>query len=43
MRGANRREERAELVKEDSCAFLLTAVGVLTVGVLEGETICFAI
>ena len=31
-------EERAESVKEGSCAFLLGTFGVLTVGVLGGET-----
>ena len=33
-------EERAESVKEDSCAFLLTAFGVLTLGILGGEASC---
>ena len=35
MRGTEHGEERAKSVKEDSCAFLLTALGVLTVGVEE--------
>ena len=41
VRGTEHGEERAKSVKEDSCAFLLTALGVLTVGV--EETIWFAI
>ena len=34
------REGCAESLKEDSCAFLLTEFGVLTVGVLGGEASC---
>ena len=33
-------EEFAKSVKGDSCAFLLTAFGVLIVGVLGGEASC---
>ena len=38
--GTESGEERAESVKEDSCAFLLTAFGVLTLGILGGEASC---
>ena len=38
--GAENGEERAESVKEDSCAFLLTEFGVLTVDTLGGEASC---
>ena len=38
--GAESGEERAESVKENSCAFLLAAFGVLTLGVLGGEASC---
>ena len=38
--GAESGEERAESEKEDSCAFLLTAFGVLILGVLGGEANC---
>ena len=38
--GAESGEERAESVKEDSWAFLLTAFGLLTLGVLGREESC---
>ena len=40
MTGAESEEERAKSVEEDSCVFLLTAFGVLTVGAPGGEASC---